>query len=67
MNETSPYHHEGPFPPSDTKTLIGEKKIEFNMLMAESAKMFARMVSALHDQGVVFTVEQDYNLIWICL
>ncbi len=60
------YEHNGPFP-SDVKQPLNNKKLQFDMLKDEGAEMFARMVDKLHNQGVVFTVEQDFNLVWICL
>jgi hypothetical protein len=57
------YEHVGAFPSKEPS----QKRIEFDMSKDESASMFARMVSSLHNQGVVFTIEQDFNLIWVCL
>jgi hypothetical protein len=46
---------------------LSTKSIEFDMKKDESVEMFGRMVEQLHKRGIVFTIHQDFNLIWICL
>ena len=46
---------------------LSPKSIEFDMKKDESVEMFGCMVEQLHKRGIVFTIHQDFNLIWICL
>ena len=46
---------------------LSTKSIEFDMVKDKSVGMFGRMVEQLHKRGIVFTIHQDFNLIWICL
>lgn len=46
---------------------LSPKSIEFDMKKDESLEMFGRMVEQLHKRGITFTIQQDFNLIWICL
>ena len=46
---------------------LSTKSIQFDMVKDKSVEMFGCMVEQLHKRGIVFTIHQDYNLIWICL
>ena len=46
---------------------LSTKSIQFDMVEDKSIEMFGCMVEQLHKRGIIFTIHQDFNLIWICL